>query len=162
MKKQLLTQCFAKIVMLFVLSFGFATQLNAQTRNLEKSGRALQGYDPVAFFTEKKPVKGDPNISSKVNGATYYFAKAEHKAAFDKDPAKYEPQFGGYCAYGVSKGDLVKIEVDAFQIVSGRLLLQYNKSIRDKFNKDTGGNLKTADANWPTVSKKKPAKSFFE
>jgi YHS domain-containing protein len=141
MKKQLLTQCFAKIAMLFVLCLGLATQLDAQTRNLEKSGRALQGYDPVAFFTEKKPVKGEPGISSKVNGATYYFSKPENKAAFDKEPAKYEPQFGGYCAYGVAKGSLVKIEVDAFQIVNGRLLLQYNKSIRDKFNKDPGGNL---------------------
>jgi YHS domain-containing protein len=162
MKQPSIIQCFAKLALLFVLGFGLASQLQAQAQNLEKSGRALQGYDPVAFFTEGKPVKGDPNISSKVNGATYYFAKAEHKTAFDKNPAKYEPQFGGYCAYGVSKGDLVKIEVDAFQIVGGRLLLQYNKGIRDKFNKDTGGNLKTADANWPTVSKKKPAKSFFE
>lgn len=162
MKQPSIIQCFAKLALLFVLSFGLASQLHAQTRNLEKSGRALQGYDPVAFFTEGKPVKGDPNISSKLNGAVYYFATAEHKAAFDKNPAKYEPQFGGYCAYGVSKGDLVKIEVDAFQIVGGRLLLQYNKGIRDKFNKDPGGNLKAADTNWPSVSKKKPATSFFE
>jgi YHS domain-containing protein len=162
MKKTSLIQCFSKLAMLLMLSLGLATQINAQTRNLEKSGRALQGYDPVAYFTQGKPVKGDPHISSTISGATYYFSTPENKAAFDKEPAKYEPQFGGYCAYGVSKGDLVKIEVDAFQIIGGRLLLQYNKGIRDKFNKDTGGNLRTADANWPTVSKKKPSKSFFE
>ena len=148
--------------MILVFGFGLATHVSAQTRNLEKSGRALQGYDPVAFFTVGKPVKGDPLISSKIGSATYYFSSAENKAAFDKQPAKYEPQFGGYCAYGVAKGDLVKIEVDAFQIVGGRLLLQYNKSIRDKFNKDPGGHLKAADANWPTVSQKKPGTSFFD
>lgn len=162
MKTQSTIRRIVQFALLIVLGLGLADRLHAQARNLEKSGRALQGYDPVAFFTEKKPVKGDPTISSKVNGATYYFSTAGNKAAFDKEPAKYEPQFGGYCAYGVSKGSLVKIEVDAFQIVNGRLLLQYNKGIRDKFNKDTAGNLKTADAKWPTVSKQQPAKSFFE
>lgn len=144
--------------LLIVLGLGLADSLHAQAKNLDKTGRALQGCDPVAFFTEQKPVMGDPNISSKVNGATYHFSSAKNKAAFDKKPAKYEPQFGGYCAYGVAKGSLVKIEVDAFQIVDGRLLLQYDKGIRDKFNKDTAGNLKTADAKWPTVSKQAPAK----
>ena len=160
MKHQTIVNRLANFAFLILLSLGLAGQLQAQALNLDKSGRALQGYDPVAFFTKGKPVKGNPTIFSKTNGATYYFASAEDKDLFDKDPAKYTPQFGGYCAYGVSKGDLVKIEVDAFQIVSGRLLLQYNKGIRDKFNKDPGGNLKAADANWPTASKKKPATSF--
>lgn len=148
--------------MILLFSFGLATQVSAQTRNLDKSGRALQGYDPVAFFTEGKPVKGDPLISSKIGAATYYFSSARNKAAFNKQPAKYEPQFGGYCAYGVAKRDLVKIDVNAFQIIGGRLLLQYDKSIRDKFNKDPGGHLKAAEANWPTVSKKKPSGSFLD
>jgi len=161
MKTQSTIRRIVHFTLLMVLGCGLAGHLHAQAKNLDKTGRALQGYDPVAFFTEKKPVKGDPNVSSKVGNATYYFSNAENKAAFDKEPAKYEPQFGGYCAYGVSKGDLVKIEVDAFQIVDGRLLLQYNKSIRDKFNKDTAGNLKTADAKWPTVSKKKPSTGLF-
>jgi YHS domain-containing protein len=162
MKTTSLTKLLTKFAFLLVLGIGLMGQVQAQAKNLDKSGRAIQGYDPVAFFTESKPVKGDPNISSKHDGATYYFASAEHKALFDKDPAKYEPQFGGYCAYGVSKGSLVKIEVDAFQIVGGRLLLQYDKGIREKFNKDPGGNLKKADANWATVSQKKPSRSFFE
>jgi YHS domain-containing protein len=154
MKSSSILRRLTQFAFLILLALNLAGQLHAQAQNLEKSGRALQGYDPVAFFTQKKPVKGDPNISSKFNGGTYYFAAKADKELFDKDPAKYAPQFGGYCAYGVSKGDLVKIEVDAFQIVDGRLLLQYSKGIRDKFNKDTKGNLKTADANWPTVSKK--------
>jgi YHS domain-containing protein len=131
---------------------GLGREAHAQSKtllNLDKSGLAVQGYDPVAFFTDGKPVKGAPQFTSNLKGATYYFASAEHKAAFEKDSAKYEPQFGGYCAYGVSKGKTVPIEVDAFQIVDGRLLLQYDKGIRDKFNKDTASNLKLADSNWP-------------
>lgn len=162
MKTQSTIRRIIQFALLLVLGFGLSGHLHAQAKNLDKTGRALQGYDPVAFFTEGKPVKGQAEIYSTVNGANYFFSSAANKAAFDKEPSKYEPQFGGYCAYGVSKGDLVKIEVDAFQIVDGRLLLQYDKSIRDKFNKDTKGNLKLADANWPTVSKKKPSTGWFD
>ena len=129
--------------------------LSAQSLNLDKNGVALQGYDPVAFFTKKKPVEGKPSLSSKSGGGTYYFSSEENKKAFDAEPTKYIPQFGGFCAYGVSKGDKVKIEVDAFQIVDGRLLLQYNKKVRETFNKDQKALLKKADANWPTVKDKK-------
>lgn len=122
--------------------------------NVDKAGIALKGYDPVAYFTDNAPVKGQPQFSSMYNGATYYFATAEHKKTFDASPAKYEPQFGGFCAYGVSKGYTVKIEPDAFQVVDGRLLLQYDKSVRERFRQDTSGNLKRADSNWPTILEK--------
>jgi hypothetical protein len=74
---------------------------------------------------------------------------------FKDDPAKYEPAFGGYCAFGVSRNKLVEIDVDAFQIVDGRLLLQYNKGIRDDFSKDAKGNLAKASANWPLLVEKR-------
>jgi YHS domain-containing protein len=123
--------------------------------NLDKTGAAIQSYDPVAFFTDHKPVKGDPKFVARHNGANYFFASKEHRDLFKADPAKYEPAFGGYCAYGVSRGKLVEIDVDAFQIVDGKLLLQYSKGVRDDFNKDTKGNLTKADANWPTLVEKK-------
>ena len=85
----------------------------------------------------------------------YYFASADHQALFDASPAKYVPQFGGFCAYGVSKGSAVEIDPTAFQIVDGRLLLQYSHGILEKFNKDTVGNLKKADANWGALVEKK-------
>ena len=135
-----------------------ATPLLAQTKallNLDRNGLALQGYDPVAFFTQNKPVKGKPEFKTAYQGATYYFASAENKALFDKEPAKYEPAFGGYCAFGVSRNKLVEIDPDAFQVVDGRLLLQYSKSVRDNFNKDTQGNLAKANANWPGLMEKK-------
>ena len=141
-----------------VLLLAAALPALAQTKsllNLDKAGVAIQGYDPVAFFTDNKPVKGDAKFPARHNGATYYFASKEHRDTFKADPAKYEPAFGGYCAYGVSRGKLVEIDVDAFQIVDGRLLLQYSKGVRKDFNEDSKGNLAKADVNWPGLVEKK-------
>jgi YHS domain-containing protein len=141
---------------LFVMTL--ARPVAAQTKtllNLDRTGLAIQGYDPVAFFTDGKPVKGNPEFPARYNGALYYFASKEHRDLFKAGPAKYEPSFGGFCAYGVSRNKLVEIEVDAFQIVDGRLLLQYSKGVRDDFNKDTKGNLSKANTNWPALVEKK-------
>ena len=147
-----------KKLSLLLLALGLALPAFAQTKtllNLEKTGVAIQGYDPVAFFTDSRPVKGKPEFPARHNGALYYFASKEHRDLFKADPAKYEPAFGGYCAFGVSKGKLVEIDVEAFQIVNGRLLLQYSKGVRDDFNKDTQGNLAKADAHWPALVERK-------
>jgi YHS domain-containing protein len=147
-----------KKLSLILLAVGLALPVFAQTRtllNLDASGIAIQGYDPVAFFTDSKPVKGDVRFVSKRDGAIYLFASKEHKELFNTEPTKYEPVFGGYCAYGVSRDRHVEIDVDAFQIVNGKLLLQYSKGVRDDFNKDTKGNLAKANANWPGLVEKK-------
>jgi YHS domain-containing protein len=133
----------------------FAQTSTKTLLNLDKTGMAIQGYDPVGFFTDNKPVKGDPKFVAKRDGAIYFFASKEHKELFAKDPAKYEPAFGGYCAYGVSRNKLVEIDVEASQVVDGKLLLQYSKGVRDDFNKDAKGNLAKADANWPALLAKK-------
>jgi YHS domain-containing protein len=143
---------------LLLLSLSLATPLLAQPRtllNVDKTGVAIQGYDPVAFFTDHKPLKGRAEFASKHEGANYLFSSKEHKELFDKEPLKYEPVFGGYCAYGVSRNKLVEIDVDAFQIVDGHLILQYSKSVRNDFNKDTQGNLAKAQQNWPGLVEKK-------
>lgn len=145
----------------FLLGLGVGlglTRLHAATGivlNLDSMGLALQGYDPVAYFTVQAAVKGRPEITSQYQGATYRFRSDKNKTAFDAEPARFVPQFGGYCAYGVSKGKLVAIDPEAFQIVDGRLLLQYSKGVRDDFNKDTAGNLRKADAQWPQLVEKK-------
>ena len=147
-----------KKLSLLLLTLGLALSAFAQTKtllNLDKTGVAIQGYDPVAFFADNKPAKGKPEFPARHNGALYYFASKEHRELFKSDPAKFEPAFGGYCAYGLSKGKLVEIDVEAFQIVNGRLLLQYSKGVRDDFNKDTKGNLAKAEANWPGLVEKK-------
>lgn len=122
--------------------------------NVDKTGLGLKGYDPVAYFTQNQPVKGDPQFVSTYNGVRYQFASAANKATFDGSPAKYEPQFGGFCAYAASEGHTAKIEPDAFEILNGRLLLQYDRDVRDLFNKDPQGRLKKADANWPGIVEK--------
>jgi YHS domain-containing protein len=144
------------LLLLFGVALAFPAFAQTKTLlNLDKSGVAIQGYDPVAFFTDHKPVKGNAEFSSKHEGATYLFASKEHKELFEKDPVKYEPIFGGYCAYGVSHNKLAQIDVEAFQIVDGKLMLQYSKAIRDDFNKDAQGNLAKAKANWPGLMEKK-------
>lgn len=147
-----------KILFQVALLISLATSALAQSKtllNLDKNSLAIQGYDAVAFFTDNNSVKGDQKFSSSFKGATYLFSSKEHKELFDKEPSKYEPAFGGYCAYGVSRNKLVEIDPEAFQIVGGRLLLQYSKSIRNDFNKDTQGNLAKANANWPGLTEKK-------
>ena len=146
-----------KFVLLVGLLPFIATTFFAGTKslqNVDKTGLAIQGYDPVAFFTESKPVKGKSEFKSAYQGATYLFASAENKMRFDKEPAKYGPSFGGFCAYGVSRNKLVGIDPEAFQIVDGHLLLQYSKGVRNDFNKDTQGNLAKAKGNWPTLLEK--------
>jgi len=147
-----------KKLSLLLLVVGLALPALGQTKtlvNLDKTGVAIQGYDPVAFFTDHQPVKGDQKFLIKHDGAIYFFASKEHKDLFKENPAKYEPEFGGYCAYGVSRNKLVEIDVDAFQIVDGKLLLQYSKSVRENFNKDANANLAKAATNWPGLVAKK-------
>ena len=142
---------------LFAMSLAAALPVLAQTKsllNLDKTGVAIQGYDPVGFFTDNKPVKGSAQWVARRDGATYQFASKEHRDLFLKDPMKYEPVFGGYCAYGVSRNKLVEVDVEAFQIVDGKLIMQKSKGVRDDFNKDTKGNLEKANTNWPGLLEK--------
>ncbi len=117
--------------------------------NVDANGLAVMGYDPVAYFKAGKPAVGLPEYETKVEGATYRFASAENKALFDREPSRYEPQFGGYCAYGAAVNVLAPISVEFFEIVNGRLLLQHNQEAWDLWHKDPEANLKQADANWP-------------
>ncbi len=118
-------------------------------QNVDQNGVAIQGYDPVAYFTDGKPAKGEPRFRSTWRGAVYQFASAEDKATFDANPTKYEPQFGGYCAYAASIDTISPIDPAFYEIVDGRLILQHNKKAWDAWHKDAAGNLVKADKNWP-------------
>lgn len=144
------------IFLTLVAFLAFSGIASAKTLvNVDRHGVGLKGYDPVAYFTDSKAVKGSPQFQSSLNGVTYQFASADHKTAFDANPSKYEPQFGGFCAWAVSQGYTASIDPNAFQIVNGRLLLQYSLSVRKNFSKDSQGNLKKADTNWPGIVEKK-------
>jgi YHS domain-containing protein len=114
-------------------------------------GVAVGGYDPVAYFTQGKPVKGSEDFTLQHEGATWRFASAENRATFEADPAKYAPQYGGYCAYAVAKGSTAKAEPDAWTIHAGKLYLNFDRSVRAIWEKDIPGYIKKADANWPGV-----------
>ena len=124
--------------------------------NLEK-GLAIQGYDPVAYFTDAKAVAGKESISYAVNGVTYRFATAKHKEMFIANPAQYEPQYGGWCAYAMgSSGEKVEIDPGAFKILNGKLYLFYNAYFNNtlkKWNEDEKNLHDKADINWNHIIK---------
>ena len=117
------------------------------------SGVAIRGYDPVAYFTDGKPVRGKAEFAHVWNGATWHFASAENRDRFKAEPAKYAPQYGGYCAYAVSKGYVAPIDPTAWRIVDGKLYLNYNADIQKTWASDIPGYIGRADANWPKVLK---------
>ncbi|MDX2147353.1 MAG: YHS domain-containing (seleno)protein [Planctomycetota bacterium] len=118
--------------------------------NVDERGVTLNGgHDPVAFFTQGKPVLGTSAHRSVYRGAIYHFASAENKAMFDAAPERYEPQFGGYCAYAASIDRVSPIDVKYFEIIDGRLILQHNKKAWDLWHQEPAQNLVRADANWP-------------
>jgi YHS domain-containing protein len=127
--------------------------LTAQKVNTSFTGLAIGGYDPVAYFTHGKPVKGQREFSSSFEGATYRFASAAHRELFLKDPKKYVPQYGAFCAWAVSRGYTADTDPEAWRIVSGKLYLNYNVSVQKQWEQDIPGNIGKADTNWPGLSR---------
>lgn len=109
---------------------------------------AIRGYDPVAYHVEDRPVKGRAEFSHHWNGASWRFASAANRDRFAADPARYAPQYGGYCAFGTSRGYKVSTDPAAFAIVDGKLYLNYNKPVQTTWNRDRPGYIATADRNW--------------
>jgi YHS domain-containing protein len=122
--------------------------------NASWTGTAIDGYDPVAYFKEGKPVEGDSEYSYDWMGATWYFASAENRDLFVTDPEKYAPQYGGYCAYAVSQGGTADIDPDAWKIEDGKLYLNLNKKVQAIWLKDVPGYIAKANANWPSIRDK--------
>lgn len=112
----------------------------------EPSGVAIRGADTVAYFTEGKPVMGKDEFSTEWQGATWKFASQKHLDLFVANPEKYAPQYGGYCAYGVAVGNLVKIEPENWRIVDDKLYLNFNTSLQKKWEEDIPGYIKEADS----------------
>ena len=121
---------------------------------LGSDGIAILGYDPVAYFTEGAPRKGKAEHAVMHKGAQWQFASAQNKALFEADPDKYTPSYGGYCAYGVSQGYLVKIEPDAWAIRDGKLYLNYDKSVQKTWSQKPADYIALADRQWPGLAPK--------
>ena len=119
---------------------------------LQGPGLAAHGYDVVAYFTEGRPIPGRAKFSTAHGNATYRFASAEHLEAFEKNPQRYVPQYGGYCAYGVSVGAKFDGNPRLWRIVDGRLYLNLNEDIQSTWEKDIPGNIEKADQNWRKIA----------
>lgn len=142
-----------KAVILGIVSFLMVLNVSfAASINLDYDGTAIEGHDPVAYFTQNTAVKGSNEFTTKHNGATYKFSSAENKAMFLSAPAKYAPQYGGYCAYAVSKGYTASVEPEQFSIVDGKLYLNYNARVQSIWKKDKASYISSADKNWPNVN----------
>ncbi len=120
-------------------------------------GLAVHGFDVVAFFTKSKPVQGDANFAVVHNEATYRFSSEANLDAFKADPARYEPAFGGYCAYGVSVGAKFDGDPRYWKVIDGKLYLNLDANIQKAFLKDIPGALKKAEANWSKLADKDPS-----
>src|SRR5690349_11467786 len=119
--------------------------------NVDVQGVGAHGYDPVAFFTEGKAVRGDPQWKSTYGGATYYFQSSADRDLFEKEPAKYAPQYGGYCAMAMAMGKLEDADPNYFLVHDDKLLLQRNEKAHVMFSKKPEVNHKKADENWVKI-----------
>ncbi len=123
---------------------------------IKGSGLAVHGYDVVAYFTDGAPARGRAKHSTVYEGATYRFASEEHLNAFEKDPERYVPQYGGYCAFGVSVGAKFDGDPHLWRIVDGNLYLNLNEDIQKTWQKDISGNVKKANRIWTKIASKTP------
>lgn len=117
----------------------------------DKQGVALEGYDPVAYFTDGKPAKGDAKIEATFNGALYHFTSQANRETFEKDPTQFAPAYGGYCGYAVSIGKVRPANPLLWSIVDGQLIVQHTKGAVELWDKDVKGNKAKADKFWPRL-----------
>ncbi len=113
------------------------------------SNNAIKGYDTVAYFTQQEAVKGDSQFSTDYQGATWLFSSQENLDLFIENPEKYAPQYGGYCAYAVAQNQTASIKPELFTIEDGKLYLNYNSSINEKWQANREEYIRDADKNWP-------------
>ncbi|MCG8310175.1 MAG: YHS domain protein [Cytophagales bacterium] len=145
---------FAFLWILIKCPSAYAQDLPAGLYNLENHV-AIQGYDPVSYFTMKRPVRGSEEFQTEIRGAKYLFVSKEHLEIFKKNPVAYEPQYGGWCAYAIGlSGSKVRIDPKTYKIIHGRLYLFYNFYLTNtlkKWNKNEEELLKNADKHWEEI-----------
>jgi YHS domain-containing protein len=120
------------------------------------SGLALKGYDPVAYFNDGRAEMGSSEFGYEWRGATWYFVNENNRDLFMHDPEAFAPQYGGYCSWAVSHGYTAKGDPEAWKIVDGKLYVNYNKDVQEKWSQDISGCIKKGDENWPQFLIRKP------
>ena len=142
---------FVGILSLAITGFVLAemSPVNKNSKNV-----AIKGYDPVAYFKQEKAVPGKKEFEHEWNGAKWRFSSAENRDLFAKDPTKYAPQYGGFCAYGVSEGHLAEVDPRVWKVVDGKLYLNYNAEVGHLWRQDIPGRIAKANQAWPQLIKK--------
>lgn len=135
--------------MLIALSAPFVT--HSAELNIDDKGIALHGYDPVAYVLTKAPTMGNASFSTEYGGATYYFASQQNLDFFLENPDQFEPQYGGFCSYGVRVGKKFDVDPAAFSVVDNRLFMLLNKATHAIWLQDRDKNIEIADRLWPSI-----------
>src|SRR5215472_8648480 len=139
------------VALAFLLGMTLASAQEKTLLNAEPDGVVLHGYDPVAYFASNAAAKGNPKYKAAYKGATYYFVSDNHRKLFKKDPAKYAPQYGGYCAMAVSMGQLEDADPKLFIVHRDKLLVQRNEKAHQMFMSNPDMFHEKADQQWPQL-----------
>jgi hypothetical protein len=149
---------YLQIISALVLAIGLlltqaCSRTSAASSSINKGsdGVALKGYDVVAYFTEGKPIMGTKEFRHEWQGVKWQFSSAANRDLFAANPSKYAPQYGGYCAFGVSEGHKAKVDPSVWKIVDGKLYLNYDAGVGNEWRKDIPGRIAKANKNWPKV-----------
>ena len=144
-----------KIISMAVIVVAVVTQVRAQKAEVySPGGKAIKGYDPVAFFTDSRPVMGVDSLSYSWHEATWLFANRQNLQRFKANPEKYAPQYGGYCAYGTAQGHKAPTEIDTWTILNDKLYFNYNQKVKEIWTKDRPDYIQKADKQWPEIKGK--------
>jgi hypothetical protein len=156
--RQAVRQMFALLALTLIAACAATPNKVSQVRAVDEidlqKGFGLKGYDPVAYFAEGRPAAGNASISYQWRGATWLFATKEHRAAFVADPVRYAPQFGGYCAFAVSRGTTADGDPLQWAVVDNKLYVNTNAFAMALWNGDRPGNIQAGNSNWPSIPKR--------
>lgn len=142
-----LLQGFTAALLLTISTFSFA----GEDREIDENDVILAGYDAVAYFTKGKPVLGSAEFTALYQGAIYRFSSAEHRDAFKKEPSRYAPQYGGFCAYGLTFGKKFEVNGEAFEIVDGKLYVNKDRQVYNAWKANVPLHIQEANEHWGKV-----------
>lgn len=147
--------CCKKTVLSFLLILMICMAHAQQPEVFSKGNKAIRGYDPVAYFTDSKPMMGLDQFKLSYEGANWYFSSQKNLDLFQSNLSKYMPKYGGYCAFGLAGGYKAPVSPDAWKIVDDKLYLNYSKKVQEDWLADQAEMIKKADENWPIVKRDK-------
>jgi len=151
---RIVTRSILHLLVVLGLMAGLAAPAAAEPRIYQSDGYAIGGYDAVAYHSMGKPVEGSSAHTVQWQGATWRFANADNRDAFAADPERYAPQYNGYCAWAAASGYLASTDPEAWEIVNGKLYMNYSRSVHSRWTRNKAANIAKGDENWPEIQRK--------